>query len=396
MTASDDFYKDLPILERFEEFCELSLYASMPQGWFVVIADIEGSTEAISAGRYKDVNMMGAACITAAINAVKSSSENIQFPYVFGGDGASLAIPGRLVPMVRQALVQTAALSESRFRLPMRVGFIPIDVIRGAGADVMVAKYQLSPGNNLAMFSGGGMEVADRLVKDPVAGERYRTKPETSGPAPELEGLSCRWSPIESQHGQIATVLVLSTNGEPANRAATYRRALKEIQTALRDDTSALSPASHRNLRFRWPPRFLGTEAKATAAGGAMAVIHRAIDILVQSAIQWYLHETGGKAGGYDAPKYLDELIANTDYRKFDDMLRFVLDCREGQIERLTDCLASLRETHDVAYGLHLSPTALMTCVVFDAEASEHVHFIDGGDGGFAIAAKQLKSQLAN
>ena len=39
--------------------------------------------------------------------------------------------------------------------------------------------------------------------------------------------------------------------------------------------------------------------------------------------------------------------------------------------------------------------TALMTCLVFNLEKSEHVHFIDGGDGGFAIAAKQLKAQLA-
>jgi hypothetical protein len=36
-----------------------------------------------------------------------------------------------------------------------------------------------------------------------------------------------------------------------------------------------------------------------------------------------------------------------------------------------------------------------MTCIVFSLTASEHVHFIDGGDGGFAMAALQLKEQLA-
>ena len=34
-----------------------------------------------------------------------------------------------------------------------------------------------------------------------------------------------------------------------------------------------------------------------------------------------------------------------------------------------------------------------MTCVVFDRSVN-HVHFIDGGDGGYARAAKQLKSKL--
>lgn len=41
-----------------------------------------------------------------------------------------------------------------------------------------------------------------------------------------------------------------------------------------------------------------------------------------------------------------------------------------------------------------MADTALMTCLVFNLRKSEHVHFVDGGDGGFAIAAKQLKTQL--
>jgi hypothetical protein len=33
-----------------------------------------------------------------------------------------------------------------------------------------------------------------------------------------------------------------------------------------------------------------------------------------------------------------------------------------------------------------------MTCLVFSRE--NHVHFIDGGDGGYALAAKELKSRI--
>jgi len=35
-----------------------------------------------------------------------------------------------------------------------------------------------------------------------------------------------------------------------------------------------------------------------------------------------------------------------------------------------------------------------MTCLVFSLEQSRHVHFIDGADGGYALAAVQLKAQL--
>lgn len=103
----------------------------------------------------------------------------------------------------------------------------------------------------------------------------------------------------------------------------------------------------------------------------------------------------GGRFGAYDAPAYKSELIANTDFRRFDDMLRLVLDCRVEQVSALEESLDKLRHAGGIAYGLQVADTALMTCLVFNMEKSEHVHFIDGGDGGFAIAATQLKAQLA-
>ena len=49
------------------------------------------STKAIAAQRYKAVNMAGASVIAAVTNALGGR----EFPFVFGGDGASFAIsPG--------------------------------------------------------------------------------------------------------------------------------------------------------------------------------------------------------------------------------------------------------------------------------------------------------------
>ncbi|MDX1737304.1 MAG: DUF3095 family protein, partial [Alphaproteobacteria bacterium] len=106
-------------------------------------------------------------------------------------------------------------------------------------------------------------------------------------------------------------------------------------------------------------------------------------------------HKTGGKAGAYDAPRYLDEMIRHTDYRRFDDILRLVLDCSESQITDLRTRLEDMSDKGRITYGMHISKTALMTCLVFNLEESEHVHFLDGGDGGFAIAAKHLKRNIS-
>jgi hypothetical protein len=35
-----------------------------------------------------------------------------------------------------------------------------------------------------------------------------------------------------------------------------------------------------------------------------------------------------------------------------------------------------------------------MTCYVQNLSDTAHIHFVDGGDGGYAMAAKQLKQQL--
>lgn len=60
---SDDFYRNLPGFNEFPNVTDLSLYRPLPDDWCIVITDIKGSTKAIEDGRYKDVNMMGAACI---------------------------------------------------------------------------------------------------------------------------------------------------------------------------------------------------------------------------------------------------------------------------------------------------------------------------------------------
>ena len=64
--ASDRFYADLPSFHDFNDFADFSAYRSTPDDWVVLAGDIVGSRAAIAAGRYKAVNMLGAAVITAA------------------------------------------------------------------------------------------------------------------------------------------------------------------------------------------------------------------------------------------------------------------------------------------------------------------------------------------
>jgi hypothetical protein len=42
---------------------------------------------------------------------------------------------------------------------------------------------------------------------------------------------------------------------------------------------------------------------------------------------------------------------------------------------------------------MHRSSEALLTCIVFSYNGN-HMHFVDGSDGGYALAARGLKQQL--
>lgn len=156
------FYQNIPAFEGFSGVTLLSNYHSTPDSWHIVIADVVNSTRAIEQGRYKDVNMIGAASITAVLNV----TSQFDIPYVFGGDGATLLVPPSAVQAVETALAQLQNLADRQLRLKLRVGHTSIHNIRSLGHDILVSKLALSPNNHLAMFTGGGIAAMDRLLKE--------------------------------------------------------------------------------------------------------------------------------------------------------------------------------------------------------------------------------------
>lgn len=381
------FYADIEPCDSFEAVGGLDHFHRLPDDWFIVISDIRNSTPAIEAGRYKDVNMIGAACIMAALNAVS----DFDIPFVFGGDGATLAIPGSLLPRIKETLQRTQALAAAELKFELRVGVVSVSDLRERGEDVLLAKLRVGENNFLAMFAGGGVELADRLIKadsDGAAG--YALSTDVAG-MPNLEGLSCRWEPLNSTRGRMVSLLLRATDKDLSVCAGIYREALAGIRAIMSADSQGGKPIRPANMRFRWPPRGLAIEAALTRNTATRG--RKFFGIFVQSFIQWILEKFDLSAGGYNAPIYREELRANTDYQRFDGTLRIILDCNELEFQRLSAMLEEMHRDGKILYGLHVADGALMTCVVLNLSEGQHLHFVDGGNGGFALAAKALKAQ---
>src|SRR6478736_3223701 len=99
-SESYDFYARLPPLTSFLEVADLAKYQRAPDDWSLVVTDVQGSTKAIEAGRYKDVNAAGVSSIVAIQNALP----DVQLPFVFGGDGATILVPNDAFEAIFPAL----------------------------------------------------------------------------------------------------------------------------------------------------------------------------------------------------------------------------------------------------------------------------------------------------
>ena len=381
---NNNFYAELEAFDEFASIAEIDNYRVAPEDWYVVIADVRGSTRAIAEGRYKEVNMVGAACINAVLNI----STRGQIPYVFGGDGATLLVPASELASATGVLLGVRELAASRFDLELRVGAVPVSHIHQHDHHrVMVGKYRLSQGNQLATFSGGGVELAESWIK---GGDEFLFESSSRDKTPDLSGLSCRWEPLQAQNGVMLSLLMHANSDDANEQADLYRQLISDIDRITADSGK---PVSDKNLKLRWPPRGIRAEIDATV-GDRNRSIH-ALKLYANSLLQYLLDYFNLNVGGYRGRQYRVELRNNTDYRRFDDTLRILLDCSSAQADEIDAMLDGYVQLGRLRYGLHRSDSALMTCLVFNLDKGEHVHFVDGSDGGFTSAAKNLKSKAA-
>ena len=383
--ASESFYADLPSFSVFEDFADFEAYAPVPGDWVVLAGDIENSTGAIAAGRYKAVNMLGAAVITAVLNACKG----VEVPFVFGGDGGAVVVPGSMADRAAAALGNLRAHADEAFGLTLRAAAVPVARLRREGYDGAVRRLELNPSNHLAMFAGGGIERVDAILKG-RADDPDILPPGTG--AADLDGLSCRWEPLAARHGSMIALMVQPAGAEPPGQV--YRDVLRMLRDILDGRIVAHAPVRDDTIRFRWPPRGLWIEARAQAIA-RRSVLRQWLRALFTSAVQVWCHLTGAEVGGYQRERYLEELKAQTDFRKFDGALRTVLDCTPEQVAAIEGWLEAQYRAGRLVYGLHADRAALMTCLLFSLEQGEHMHFVDAAGGGFARAAEGFKPRLA-
>ncbi|MEG4810601.1 DUF3095 domain-containing protein [Microcoleus sp. F8-D3] len=388
---SENFYSQLPLLDNFIKITDLGNFVDVPDDWYIVVTDIRASTKAIEAGKYKEVNLLGACSIVAVLNV----AGKIEIPFVFGGDGATLLVGRSLLPAAKIALLATQQMAKTKFDMDLRVGAVPVKVVVAANFPVKIAKFKVSDNYSQAILVGGGLTRATELIKDPVAGKSYTFKNKNNGVSPtaDFSGLECRWQDIPSKYGEIVTLLVMVREDFGQQSHLFYRKIIKKIEYIYGKENS-LNPIDRENLKLTLNSAKLIKETLVRASSASWLDRQMYLSkIQLETAVGSLLMNLKVKTEELDWGVYKDIAIAATDYRKFDDMLRMVISGNEWRRKKLTRYLERNYREGKLVYGLHVADRALMTCLVFERNGRQ-VHFVDGADGGYALAAKDMKQRM--
>ncbi len=382
--SSDKFFADLPKVRDEAAALEAAIYQPAPDDWYLIATDVRDSTGAVASGKHKTVNFVAA----SSIAAIKNACAPIPVPFLFGGDGATIMVPGEFGDEARRILARLRGLIKNQFELDLVVGCLRVADIRSAGHDVRVGRYEPSEGNHFGVFIGGGVSLLEKSIKGRGDANLQRLSDVPlaldDGADVDLSGLSCRWDQLKSARGRMLSVIVLGAD-------SVLQKTYADVQRLAADGGDA-RPVKLETLVPRWPPPGFQLEARARRKRGPLWLM--SARILVETLIAQLVVANELKVGTFDTARYKSEIITNTDFCRYDDGLFFVIDCTTAAIPAIASYLAAMKDSGTLRFGLHASEAALMTCFVTSTATGHHVHFVDGANGGYTRAAELLKGRI--
>ncbi|MEM8906785.1 MAG: DUF3095 domain-containing protein [Bacteroidota bacterium] len=387
-TASDQFYQNLPLLTSFTEVLRKENHHPLPDDWWVALTDVVNSTGAIEAGRYKDVNTAGG----LAAMALSNVNQGMDFPFIFGGDGVTCLIPPQMVDLAHDVLFDTQQKVKTFFELDLRIALIPVRDLYAEDHLLEIAKLRVSPHYNQAIISGDGLAFADHLMKTAAERSSYLIVDKKTNIEADFTGFTCRWQDIPSNKEETISTII---HFRDAENEALLQDIMEQLYHIFGKEDQ-FHPISQAHLQLARSEDYLGAEA-TVSSGQKKGWKYwwqlqriKMESLVTRLAMQLALQV---KVGHYDLHRVKDYQVAASDFKKFDGSLKMVLNCQTKDRQRWEHFLEQHRQAGKLFYGIHVADRALMTCLLHSGSEKE-VHFIDAADGGYALAAKQLKEQM--
>lgn len=379
--VTDNFYARLPVnkMPLGDLLAKDAFFYPVPADWHVIITDIKSSTRAVMSGRHEDVNLIATGSIVAVLNI--AFAMHVIVPFFFGGDGATFIVPPGIITQVMQALALYKTNTLDNFKLELRTGTIPVEEIYAKDYSLNIAKFSSSETLYIPVLLGNGLNYAEQLIKGP---DYLMAVQPVAEDELDLTGMQCRWDKIAPPENkeEVVTLLIIAT--ETTKQADAFKKVMTRMDEVY-GSPQKRQPISIAKLKLKTTFNRLGAEMRARI--GKVPFFDLLKTWLVNLYGHIYFHTKRGK-------NYLKSLVEMSDTLVIDGKINTVISGTAKQRAGLQQVLDEMEKAGEIIYGMHISGASIMSCYVRDLK-DDHIHFVDGAEGGYTQAAKMLKGKIA-
>ena len=374
---NDQFYSRLPVnrIPLRDLLTEDHLFYQVPDDWHVIITDIKGSTTVVQSGLHETVNLIATGSIVAVLNICFKA--NITVPFFFGGDGASFIVPPSVKDAAMGALLLYRNNTRKNFDIELRTGIVDVREIYARGYELKISKFTSSGNFAIPIILGNGLNYAEKLIK----GDDYLLPGHAvSASELDLSGMQCRWDKIKppENHYEVLSLIAIATDG--AKQPEAFQKVISYIDE-IYGAPEKRQPISVSKLKLKGTFTKLGSEIRAKF--GRKAIFQLLQAWITTSLGYIYFQTKTGKT-------YLTRLVEMSDTLVIDGKINTVITGTGQQRLLLEKKLNQLEQSGEIIYAFYVSKESVMSCYVRDLK-DDHIHFVDGAEGGYTKAAGVLK-----
>jgi hypothetical protein len=380
-----NFYKDLKAVQfQIYDVLRRASFTDVPDNWYVIIADVKNSTAAVNAGKHNDVNMVAAASLVVALNVAKSN--NLEIPFLFGGDGGTVFVPEEVLQEVLDGLRRHNRNTIQNFGLELHVGCMSIQTINEAGHFVKIAKVRLGKGFSKPVIIGDGLKYAEQIIKQSPHEEELAIEDIS---LLNMEGLECRWDKIKPPAAENEIVCYLIEAMDPRNQQQVYADVLQMMDN-IYGTPDKRNPLSMDRLKLLLSVDKIRREMMVRFGKWKSSYLTKAF---LKTLIGYLFFRFKLNISRFRSREYLKDIINNADTLTIDGRISTVISGTTDQRSRFIKYLQDLEIEGVLLFGHFISKESVMTCYI-ENRNDRHIHFVDGADGGYTEASKELKAKL--
>jgi len=378
MKSTTNFYSNLPVNDSpvSKLIGDKSKFSTLPEDWHILVADIRNSTAAVQNGSHNHVNLVATGCVIAILNLAET--HNIAVPFFFGGDGASFLIPEEIREKSLSVLEKHNRNTKKNFGFSLAVGALSVAEIYDRNIELKIARVNVNKALNIPVILGNGLHYAENKIKT----EYFSKEIIPDETRLNLTGMECKWDRIKPPKKGQEVISLIIAGCEETDFSKVYSKIMASIDD-IYGSIGRRKPVSVRRLKIKAGLQRIKDEMKIKL--GKWSFTEFIKNFMVANFGEFYLRNTtSGK-------NYLQKLVELSDNLTLDGRINTVITGTSDQRKRIIAYLDKLENQNLIKYGYHVSEESIMSCYVKDMSTDQHIHFIDGGNGGYTKAANQLK-----